>query len=44
MDRKKCIIIIEDEKAVQQNLVENLIRNDFDVFAYDTAEKRWNRK
>jgi DNA-binding response OmpR family regulator len=39
MDKKKCIIIIEDEKAVQQNLVENMIRNGFDVFAYDTAEK-----
>lgn len=38
MDKKKCIIVIEDEIAVQQNLVENLTRNGFDVFAYNTAE------
>lgn len=38
MEKKKCIIIIEDEIAVQQNLVENLTRHGFDVFAYSTAE------
>jgi two-component system copper resistance phosphate regulon response regulator CusR len=39
MEKKKCIIVIEDEIAVQQNLVENLTRNGFDVFSYDAAEK-----
>ncbi|WP_207513907.1 response regulator transcription factor [Longitalea luteola] len=39
MDNKKCIIVIEDEAAVQQNLVESLIRNGFDVFAYKNAEQ-----
>ncbi|WP_205509544.1 response regulator transcription factor [Longitalea arenae] len=38
MDTNKCIIVIEDEAAVQQNLVESLIRNGFDVFAYKKAE------
>ena len=39
MEKKKCIIVIEDEASVQQNMVENLIRNDFDVFAYSNAEE-----
>lgn len=39
MEKKKCIIVIEDETAVQQNLVENLIRNGYDVFAYPQAEQ-----
>jgi len=39
MNEKKCIVVIEDELTVQQNLVENLARNGFDVFAYDSAEK-----
>lgn len=39
MEKKKCIIVIEDETAVQQNLTENLIRNGYDAFAYDSAEK-----
>ncbi|OQP48941.1 response regulator transcription factor [Niastella populi] len=39
MEKQKCIIVIEDEAAVQQNLVENLIRNGFDVFAYFNAEQ-----
>ncbi|MCS3800630.1 response regulator transcription factor [Niastella sp. OAS944] len=38
MEKKKCIVVIEDEASVQQNMVENLIRNDFDVFAYSKAE------
>lgn len=39
MEKKKCIVVIEDEAAVQQNMVENLIRNGFDVFAYSKAEQ-----
>jgi two-component system, OmpR family, copper resistance phosphate regulon response regulator CusR len=39
MEKKKCIVIIEDEASVQQNMVENLIRNGFDVFAYSKAEE-----
>lgn len=39
MEKKKCIIVIEDETAVQQNMVENLMRNGFDVFAYSRAEQ-----
>lgn len=39
MEKKKCIVVIEDEASVQQNMVENLIRNDFDVFAYSKAEE-----
>src|SRR6266550_9616557 len=39
MNEKKCIVVIEDESTVQQNLVENLTRNGFEVFAYDSAEK-----
>ena len=39
MNGKKCIVVIEDELTVQQNLVENLSTNGFDVFAYDSAEK-----
>lgn len=39
MENKKCIIVIEDETAVQENLAENLVRNGFDVFAFDSAEK-----
>ncbi len=35
--KKECIVIIEDEVSVQQNMVENLIRNGFDVFAYSRA-------
>ncbi|HEX6171562.1 MAG TPA: response regulator transcription factor [Chitinophagaceae bacterium] len=42
MDKKKCIIVIEDELMVQQSLVDTLIRNDFDVFAYDNAERVLN--
>lgn len=42
MDKKKCIIVIEDELTVQQSLVDTLIRNDFDVFAYDNAERVLN--
>jgi two-component system, OmpR family, copper resistance phosphate regulon response regulator CusR len=38
MEKRKSIIIIEDEHAVQQSLAENLVRNGFDVFAFDTAE------
>jgi DNA-binding response OmpR family regulator len=38
MEKMKCVIVIEDEVAVQQNLVENLIRNGYDVFAYGKAE------
>jgi DNA-binding response OmpR family regulator len=38
MDHKKCIVVIEDELVVQQNLVEALSKNDFDVFAYGDAE------
>jgi DNA-binding response OmpR family regulator len=39
MEKKKCIVVIEDEASVQQNMVENLIRNGFDVFAYSKAEQ-----
>lgn len=39
MEKKKCIVVIEDEASVQQNMVENLIRNGFDVFAYSKAEE-----
>jgi two-component system, OmpR family, copper resistance phosphate regulon response regulator CusR len=39
MEKKKCIVVIEDEVSVQQNMVENLIRNGFDVFAYFKAEE-----
>ena len=39
MEKRKSIIIIEDEQAVQQSLAENLTRNGFEVFAYDTAEQ-----
>jgi two-component system, OmpR family, copper resistance phosphate regulon response regulator CusR len=39
MEKRKCIIVIEDETAVQQTLVENLTRNGFDVFAYSKAEQ-----
>src|SRR5688500_18711901 len=38
MEKKKCIVVIEDENSVQENMVENLIRNGFDVFAYSKAE------
>jgi DNA-binding NtrC family response regulator len=33
MEKKKCIVVIEDEASVQQNMVENLMRYGFDVFA-----------
>jgi two-component system, OmpR family, copper resistance phosphate regulon response regulator CusR len=39
MEKKKCIVVIEDEVSVQQNMLENLIRNGFDVFAYSKAEE-----
>jgi DNA-binding response OmpR family regulator len=39
MNKRKCIIVIEDELVVQQSLVDTLVRNDFDVFAYDNAER-----
>jgi two-component system, OmpR family, copper resistance phosphate regulon response regulator CusR len=39
MEKKKCIVVIEDEASVQQNMLENLIRNGFDVFAYFKAEE-----
>lgn len=39
MSNRKCIIVIEDELVVQQSLVDTLVRNDFDVFAYDNAER-----
>jgi DNA-binding response OmpR family regulator len=39
MEKKKCIVVIEDEASVQQNMVENLMRNGFDVFAYSKAEE-----
>ncbi len=42
MDGKKCIVVVEDESLVQQNLVETLTKSNFDVFAYDTAEKMLN--
>ena len=42
MSRKKCILVIEDEIAVQQSLVENLSKNGFEVFAFDSAEDGLN--
>jgi two-component system, OmpR family, copper resistance phosphate regulon response regulator CusR len=39
MEKRKSIVIIEDERAVQQSLAENLGRNGFDVFPYVTAEQ-----
>jgi len=39
MEKNKCVIVIEDEMAVQQNLVENLVRNGYDAFAYSRAEE-----
>jgi DNA-binding response OmpR family regulator len=39
MEKKKCIVIIEDEIAVQQSLVDNLMRNGYDAFAYTAAEQ-----
>ena len=42
MEKKKCIVIIEDEKVIQQSLLENLTINGFDAFAYDSAEKVLN--
>jgi two-component system, OmpR family, copper resistance phosphate regulon response regulator CusR len=42
MDKKKCIIVIEDELVVQQSIVDTLTRNGFDVFAYDNAERVLN--
>jgi DNA-binding response OmpR family regulator len=42
MDEKKCIVVIEDELTVQQSLVENLSKHNFEVFAYDSAEEGLN--
>lgn len=42
MEKKKCIIIIEDEVLVQEGLVEHLTNHGFDAFAYDSAEKALN--
>lgn len=42
MDKKKCIIVIEDELVVQQSIVDTLVKNDFEVFAYDNAERVLN--
>jgi two-component system, OmpR family, copper resistance phosphate regulon response regulator CusR len=42
MNGKKCIVIIEDELVVQDSLVDNLIKNGFDAFAYSTAEQFLN--
>lgn len=42
MEKKQCIIIIEDEAVVQQTLLENLTTNGFEAFAYDSAEKFLN--
>jgi two-component system copper resistance phosphate regulon response regulator CusR len=42
MEKKQCIIIIEDEAVVQQALLENLTTNGFEAFAYDSAEKVLN--
>ena len=42
MERRKCILVIEDELVVQQSLVENLTTNGFDAYAYDSAEKFLN--
>lgn len=39
MEKRKCIIVVEDEIAVQLTLVENLQRNGFEVFAYTSAEQ-----
>ena len=36
---KKCILVIEDESAIRNNLMENLETEGFEVFAFDTAEK-----
>jgi len=42
MDKKKCILVIEDELLVQQSLVETLTKRDFEVCAYDNAEQVLN--
>jgi DNA-binding response OmpR family regulator len=39
MNGKKCILVIEDEIVVQRSLVENLTKNGFEVFAFDSAEQ-----
>src|SRR3569832_1246202 len=39
MTEKKCILVIEDEEVVRQNLVESLTNNGFETFAYETAEQ-----
>jgi two-component system copper resistance phosphate regulon response regulator CusR len=39
MTEKKCILVIEDEAVVRQNLVESLTTNGFETFAYETAEQ-----
>lgn len=39
MNEKKCILVIEDETLVRENLVETLSSNGFETFGYDTAEQ-----
>ena len=39
MNDKRCIVVIEDEITVQQSLIDNLSKNGFDVYAYDSAEQ-----
>ena len=36
---KKCILVIEDESAIRTNVAQNLEKQGFEVFAFDTAEK-----
>lgn len=38
-EHKKCIVVIEDEQAVQQSLTESLDRAGFEIYAYDNAEQ-----
>ena len=42
MEKKKCILVIEDEFVVQQSLVDNLTAQGFEAFPYDSAEKVLN--
>ena len=39
MNDKRCIVVIEDEITVQQSLIDNLSKNGFEVYAYDSAEQ-----
>lgn len=39
MNEKRCIVVIEDEITVQQSLIDNLSKNGFEVYAYDSAEQ-----